>query len=150
MTRDKEIVGCLDERWRTVIQIRSRLGSFGLGGSAHDLTTTLHRLADAGEIERQTLATVAPGRRGNKQMGQRWPSGCKSICLVYRSEPFERRKTASAVTYRIAEAVKILRALGQLGPGPKTSDPGSSITYVNQMAQHPLMCARPRMPGFRW
>jgi hypothetical protein len=71
MTRDKDIIGCLDEHWRTVIQIRSCLGRFGLGGSAYDLTTTLHRLADAGEIERQTRATEAPGRRGNKRLGQR-------------------------------------------------------------------------------
>src|SRR5690242_11966632 len=71
MARDKEIIGSLDEHWRTVIEIRSCLGKFGLGGSAHDLTTTLHRLADASEIQRQTRATVAPGRRGNKQLGQR-------------------------------------------------------------------------------
>jgi hypothetical protein len=72
MTRDKEVISCLDEHWQTVIQIRSclrRLGS--VGPRPHDLTTTLHRLADAGEIERQTRATEAPGRRGNKQPGQR-------------------------------------------------------------------------------
>ena len=70
MARDKEIIGCLDEHWRTVIQIRSCLRRFGSGGS-RDLTTTLHRLADAGEIERQTRATVAPGRRGKRQTGRR-------------------------------------------------------------------------------
>jgi hypothetical protein len=68
MTIDKEI----GEHWRTVIQIRSCLRRFGsVESRPHDLTTTLHRLADAGEIERQTRATEAPGRRGNKQPGQR-------------------------------------------------------------------------------
>ena len=68
MARDSEVVGCLDEHWQTVIQIRSRLG---LQGAARDLTETLRRLAQAGDIERQTEATMAPGRRGNRQEGKR-------------------------------------------------------------------------------
>jgi hypothetical protein len=69
MTSDDELIaGILDEHWRTVVQIRSRLG---IKGSQANLTATLRRLAAAGDIEKQVRATAAPARRGNKQTGHR-------------------------------------------------------------------------------
>jgi predicted transcriptional regulator len=69
MTKDDEIIASgLDEHWRTVVQIRSRLG---LKASQVDLTGILRRLAQAGDIERQKRETIAPARRGRKQIGNR-------------------------------------------------------------------------------
>jgi hypothetical protein len=65
---DELIAGILDERWRTVVQIRGRLG---IKSSLPNLTATLRRLAAAGAIEKQDRATAAPMRRGKKQTGHR-------------------------------------------------------------------------------
>jgi hypothetical protein len=54
------IVASLDENWRTVVEIRSRLG--GKARSVSQLAATLRRLADAGYIERAEQETPAPKR----------------------------------------------------------------------------------------
>jgi hypothetical protein len=69
MTDDDQIITRgLDRNWRTVVQIRSRLG---LKPSQPGLTSMLRRLAEAGDIEREMRTTIAPMRRGRKQIGHR-------------------------------------------------------------------------------
>lgn len=54
------IVAGLDENWRTVVEIRSRLGR--RARSVGQLAATLRQLADAGYIERVEQETPAPRR----------------------------------------------------------------------------------------
>jgi hypothetical protein len=54
------IIARLDENWRTVVEIRSRLG--GKACCVSQLAATLRRLADAGYIERAEQETPAPKR----------------------------------------------------------------------------------------
>ncbi len=63
---DQAIIDLLDEQWRTVPQIRSKI----TGISGHDLTTALRRLASEGRIEQSTQSTEAP-RRGKDRTGSK-------------------------------------------------------------------------------
>jgi DNA-binding HxlR family transcriptional regulator len=54
------IVASLDENWRTVVEIRGRLG--GHSRSVGQLAATLRQLADEGHIERVERETPAPKR----------------------------------------------------------------------------------------
>jgi hypothetical protein len=65
---DQAIIEVLDEHWRTVLEIRSKLAG-NLGGG-HELTNALRRLADAGQIERSAQPTPAP-RRGKYRVVRR-------------------------------------------------------------------------------
>ena len=65
MLDDETILNCLDEQWRTVAQIRSRLRARDSG--VHFITV-LRRLAQSGKIEKQTAATTAPKRIGITRM----------------------------------------------------------------------------------
>jgi hypothetical protein len=55
---DQAIIEALDERWQTVLEIRSKLTG-NLGGG-HELANALRRLADAGQIEQFAQPTPAP------------------------------------------------------------------------------------------
>jgi DNA-binding HxlR family transcriptional regulator len=65
---DQAIIDSLDEKWRTVPQIRSKLP--GISGHGHDLTAALRRLAESGHIEKSAQSTLAP-RRGKNRAGRR-------------------------------------------------------------------------------
>jgi hypothetical protein len=65
---DSSIMACLDQSWRTVAQIRSRLRVNV--SDAGQLVSALQRLADTGQIERAKQETPAPKRRGSKQVGK--------------------------------------------------------------------------------
>jgi hypothetical protein len=67
MLDDETIVNCLDEEWRTVAQIRSRLRTKDSG--VH-FVSILRRLAKSGKIERQTTPTTAPKRIGVTRMNK--------------------------------------------------------------------------------
>jgi hypothetical protein len=60
MFDDDTIVNCLDEQWRAVPEIRSRLRT----RDGVRLVSILRRLAKSGMIERQTAPTTAPKRIG--------------------------------------------------------------------------------------
>jgi hypothetical protein len=65
---DSSITACLDQSWRTVSQIRSRLGvSIDQAGR---LASALQRLTDAGQIERVEKETSAPKLRGHRIAGK--------------------------------------------------------------------------------
>jgi hypothetical protein len=64
--KSKSIIDALDEQWKTVPQIRSKI--VGKSGQAHDLTRALRRLSDAGHIERRAQLAPAP-RRQKDRMG---------------------------------------------------------------------------------
>ena len=64
---DEAILKCLDDDWRTVTQIRSRLGVLA---TTTGLIDGLRRLAKVGQIERHALETVAPKRRGRATRGK--------------------------------------------------------------------------------
>ena len=61
---DRSIIDLLDEQWRTIPQIRSKIS----GVSGQYLTTALRRLADAGHIEKSARSTQAI-RRGRNRKG---------------------------------------------------------------------------------
>jgi hypothetical protein len=67
MFDDETIVNCLDQHWRTVAQIRSRLRTRDSG--VH-FVIVLRRLAKSGKIERQTAPTTAPKRIGATRMSK--------------------------------------------------------------------------------
>lgn len=60
---DGAIIDLLDERWRTIPQIRSKVS----GISGHALTRALHRLADAGRVEKSARPTQAIRRRRDRK-----------------------------------------------------------------------------------
>lgn len=60
MSIDDQIIDSLDEYWRTITQIRSRLRDRGV---FTELPSTLQRLAKAGCIERRAMETSLPKRR---------------------------------------------------------------------------------------
>ena len=64
---DSSITACLDGKWCTLVQIRSRLGLNT--NNSGDLPISLERLADAGKIERLVKETGVPKRRGSKSVG---------------------------------------------------------------------------------
>lgn len=57
---DQTIISALDEKWRTVSQIKSRIS--GRASDSQELASTLRRLAEAGQIEKFTQPTMAPRR----------------------------------------------------------------------------------------
>jgi hypothetical protein len=65
---DSSITACLDDSWRTVAQIRGRLGVNIT--HAGELVSALQRLADAGKIEKTEQETPAPRRRGKRLTGK--------------------------------------------------------------------------------
>jgi hypothetical protein len=67
VTDDEAILKCLDDNWRTVTQIRSRLG---VPATTTGLIDGLRRLAKVGQIERHALETAAPKRRGHAIRGK--------------------------------------------------------------------------------
>ncbi len=67
-TEHSLIVASLDENWRTVVEIRSRLG--GHTRSVSQLAATLRGLSDAGYIERVERETPAPKRERHGLVGK--------------------------------------------------------------------------------
>jgi hypothetical protein len=65
---DQKILDCLDGNWRTISQIRTRLGERTSYGK---LPSALQRLVDSGRIERcalETNAAKAKGARSSAKM----------------------------------------------------------------------------------
>jgi DNA-binding HxlR family transcriptional regulator len=78
---DMTIIDLLDEQWRTLPQIRSKI----TGISGHELTTALRRLAEAGRIEKSAQPTTAP-RRG------KYRTAGRLAIELFRVKPGESRQ----------------------------------------------------------
>lgn len=95
-TEHSLIVASLDENWRTVVEIRSRLG--GHTRSVSQLAATLRGLSDAGYIERVERETPAPKRerhglvgRLSIVVGEEWPFQVARVFGVAKSAARKRR-----------------------------------------------------------
>jgi len=61
---DRDIIACLDRNWRSMVQVRGRLG-VNMNVAA-ELADSLERLANAGKIERSVRETAVPKRYGGR------------------------------------------------------------------------------------